>query len=332
MKFFFILIFLANVKMNEYDTLELSLEKLNINPVEILGLCNNFSESELKKAYKKKAMFVHPDKNLDKDTSTEFKILGLCYNILKREINKKRIAASFWELKQRAAHTPDYQEDTMVNQDAFINKRHEILLSDINFDDFEEDNKNRETETDYSQVKKEKLFNIFKDGKFDRNKFNAVFECTNPIDSFEIQKYNPSPVYSSNKGLSMGNVTAYNGLIINTEDDFDSETGFTSVKNVKAMQKTSNQFVDEIITENQLNSYVKNQKKMTSKISKKKLVEKIKSREPVTVDSTMNFAEAQSKFYEQKISDMKKTNENNRKIIEKYGHIYGKLTLEQALK
>ncbi len=58
------------------------------NYYKILGLNNNASEKEIKKAYRKMALKYHPDKNSDKDTSDKFKEISDAYQILINKNNR----------------------------------------------------------------------------------------------------------------------------------------------------------------------------------------------------------------------------------------------------
>lgn len=56
--------------------------------MKLLGLdhtqpISTISSVFLKKLYRRKALELHPDKNLDRDTTTEFQKLGEAYEILK---------------------------------------------------------------------------------------------------------------------------------------------------------------------------------------------------------------------------------------------------------
>jgi DnaJ domain len=50
-----------------------------------LGVTPHASQSEIKAAYRIKAMELHPDRNLDRDTTSEFQALQAAYNVLSNE-------------------------------------------------------------------------------------------------------------------------------------------------------------------------------------------------------------------------------------------------------
>ena len=54
---------------------------------DILGINVNSSDIEIKKAYKKAALYWHPDKNVNKEASDKFKDVTKAYNILTDKTN-----------------------------------------------------------------------------------------------------------------------------------------------------------------------------------------------------------------------------------------------------
>src|SRR5690554_5598271 len=98
--FFNNFIFFYNYKKISYKCKSLSNKNLKIvknfilialkNYYHTLGLKTNASLSEIKKAYKKKAFLLHPDRNLTKDTHEEFVKVSEAYQILKEyHLNNK---------------------------------------------------------------------------------------------------------------------------------------------------------------------------------------------------------------------------------------------------
>ena len=55
----------------------------------LLGVNKNATQDEIKKAYHKKVLELHPDKNPDKDTNDEFIKVKIAYDVLS-DINKRR--------------------------------------------------------------------------------------------------------------------------------------------------------------------------------------------------------------------------------------------------
>ena len=51
----------------------------------ILGIDPNASQSEIKTAYRSRAMDLHPDRNVNRDTTSEFQELQLAYEVLSNE-------------------------------------------------------------------------------------------------------------------------------------------------------------------------------------------------------------------------------------------------------
>ena len=65
----------------------------NKNFYEVLGVKEDASDAEIKKAYRKLAIKWHPDKNPDnkKEAEEKFKCISEAYNLLSDPEKKKRI-------------------------------------------------------------------------------------------------------------------------------------------------------------------------------------------------------------------------------------------------
>jgi DnaJ-class molecular chaperone len=69
--------------------------------IKVLNVAQNASQEEIKAAYRKMALEVHPDKNQDKNEDSEFKKITEAYTYLKKNSNQK--------------HNSEYQEATRTN-------------------------------------------------------------------------------------------------------------------------------------------------------------------------------------------------------------------------
>ena len=88
--------------------------------INILELPNDFEEGALKKAYYKKALRYHPDKNSDAESSERFKEVGAAYQFLrdKKNLIKERFPNNFQELMKRCLdwlHLENKWEDIFIN-------------------------------------------------------------------------------------------------------------------------------------------------------------------------------------------------------------------------
>lgn len=66
---------------------------VNKNYYKILGVPENASEKEIKKAYRKIAMQNHPDKNPGKEAEMKFKAATEAYDVLVNSDKKKGMIA-----------------------------------------------------------------------------------------------------------------------------------------------------------------------------------------------------------------------------------------------
>ena len=72
--------------------------------IEILDLSRNFTTNELKKAYYKKALIFHPDKNKNEDTTEKFKQINEAYTFLGKKNNLEKMPFSFQEILEKCLH------------------------------------------------------------------------------------------------------------------------------------------------------------------------------------------------------------------------------------
>ncbi|CAH1788926.1 unnamed protein product [Owenia fusiformis] len=90
----FIVIFLLISPIKAWDTDELELfdivEEVNQNFYELMGLEQSASTSEIRKAYRKLSLQLHPDKNKEEDAEIKFRQLVAVYEVLKNAEKRQR--------------------------------------------------------------------------------------------------------------------------------------------------------------------------------------------------------------------------------------------------
>jgi curved DNA-binding protein CbpA len=206
----------------------------NIDPYKVLGINKNFSIDELKNAYKKMALQVHPDKG---GSEYLFKLVTLCYRTLSREFKKQHSDKQYHELKAeftKTQHTNQSKQniymDSTINTNDFskgfnIDKFNNLFeqnkietVTDIGYGDFLKSTKEKEQK------------NIFATKKFSNDLFNKYFEKQADknleTNKFVVKYTDPEPLSASKK-------IAYTELGIESIDDFSSDN--TSRKNLNFM-------------------------------------------------------------------------------------------------
>ena len=210
---------------------------MDIDPYKFLGVTKTFTPDQLKAAYKKLALTMHPDK--EGGNQYMFNILTDCYKQLAREYNRRISDRQFNELKTESqAYSkeppPKYnsQPEKSFNIDKFNSVFDKNKIPDGTRDTGYEDwLKNTEDEAE----KKLK----FK-GKFTNTSFNEQFEKNTPqLESKHLIKYKePEPMLTSKK-------IQYTELGVDL-DDFSGDN--TSRKNLNFMDlklaHTTNRIVD----------------------------------------------------------------------------------------
>ena len=79
------------------------MERCDVDPYKMLGVQKNFTPDQLRAAYKKMALAMHPDKQGGNDYM--FKMMTTCYKQLVKEYNKRITDRQFHELKAESQRT-----------------------------------------------------------------------------------------------------------------------------------------------------------------------------------------------------------------------------------
>jgi len=150
-----------------------SLKKLpstKLDPYKILGISKQFNETQLKKAYLKKAMKYHPDRGGSKD---EFQKISIAYTVLKKKLKEQGEIHHHNELRDNAKSYMNSQPAQHISAgDNFDVKVFNKIYDENRIDDaFDRGYGSwmQETSTDTSQ---EKMFQ----GQFNKDMFNHEFE------------------------------------------------------------------------------------------------------------------------------------------------------------
>lgn len=119
---------------------------MNRNYYKILGISNNASQSEIKKAYFAKAKMYHPDVCKDKDAEQKFKLICSAYEVLKDEKTRKE-----YDQHISSNSNDDFSNDFNNNTHSeTFNDLHRIFAlkssDDVSFANFVRDNFKTESE------------------------------------------------------------------------------------------------------------------------------------------------------------------------------------------
>jgi len=209
----------------------------NIDPYKILGIKKNFTPEELKDAYRKMALQVHPDKG---GTEYLFKLVTLCYRTLSKEYKKKQSDKQYHELK--AEFTKNQQNYQPRQNVQMVNSNINASSSDFSkgfnierFNNLFDQNRLEDiTDTGYGDflksTKEKEQKNLFASKKFSNEVFNKYFEKqadkNQESNKFVVKYTDPEPLSASKK-------IAYTELGSDSIDDFSSDN--ISRKNLNFM-------------------------------------------------------------------------------------------------
>lgn len=192
----------------------------SIDPYKILNVPKNFSLEQLREAYKKIALQVHPDKG---GTEYMFKLVTISYKTLAKEYERRVGNKQYNELKSEFSKNQTQQNTRMsnLNIDSAAAKGFNIerfnrvfeenktqSVTDIGYGDFLKDSKEIETK------------NMFQGKKFSNTAFNKIFEkkvaaSTDENNKFVVKYKEPEPLQTCKKisfvELGQDNIDDFSG-------------------------------------------------------------------------------------------------------------------------
>ncbi len=189
----------------QYQSKLLELEKNDIDALKIFSLKPNYSLDELKNAYKKLAIKVHPDKPTG--NKEQFQLVTKCYMLLLEKYKNREIDRQFNDLRQGSKSFIEDQSKNKIKSKHLDKDKFDLKLfnkiyeenklwdsNDDGYGDFmKKDNKDQPTE----------LFG----NKFNINVFNSTFEDykekVTAQNNLQIQEYkDPKELVSCATGFT----------------------------------------------------------------------------------------------------------------------------------
>jgi curved DNA-binding protein CbpA len=226
--------------------------KSSVDPYQLLKLPKNFTENQLKNAYRKLVMITHPDR--PGGSNEKFQLVSKAYMTLLEEFKTKQADKQFVELRDDAR---DYMKNQMRYQKN--NKDMKSKRFDLNmFNKIYSENRLHEPEDDgYEEwinnnkynsddIKKNELFSK----KFNLNIFNTVFENENNNMTTDIVEYKePSALNSGGNScviLGQDKVNNFSGSSAVDYTDYKQAFTTTRLVNPNTVQRQNFKNIDDI--------------------------------------------------------------------------------------
>lgn len=304
------------------------LEKYNIDPYEYLEVHKNADKETIKKAYKKKCKILHPDKT-GGTTEVQFKLLYISYKYATDKCVNTNIS-SHEELKQvdrhvEVAYARNFYSTNFEDQQT----RSELFAEDdMDFEDFKKQAERiSNMSTSYIAedfYKKELAEMMKKDGKFDKDKFNALFlklKKENKILSSNKEMILIDQVKPANHNDNYMRVNIHeNDMIIS-----DSNRSKGNYKSFMRQSKISQTDMDKVLETDldDINKLVKEHKKDTGKITKKKMKELIeKRRDPNVGKFEFSYHEMEKKIVTEQEIHIEAEKKRQEEYVKKHRRIF----------
>lgn len=171
------------------------------NPYDILGLEDEFTFHDVKKAYKKLALKTHPDKG---GNAHLFEMVTKAYMYILEEFKKQKTSKDYNELKNESKQNIEQQKtyvNTNLERDGFNVNKFNRIYSDNKLKDVYDDGYGEWMDKRTDEREDIDIENIFSD-KFNINIFNSTFDedKNTDVDNLQlIEIIEPSPMQLSNR-------------------------------------------------------------------------------------------------------------------------------------
>ena len=236
-----------------------------INPYQLLGISKNYTIQELQRAYKKKALEVHPDRG---GSPEMFQLVTHCYQALTEHYQRKQADKTFYELRQESSDYQDKQEaQPMRNVDSEDLEGNNFNAQQFN-QLYEKHRLSDDSDVGYAEWMKKTVPDSEdipqSDQKFNLNNFNQTFQNSKAQDrkcDAVIQYKDPTPT-SLHKQLSFSELGATPDTY--TSGDSSAKLQYTDYKqahthskliNPETVQQQPHQTVDQLEAQREGISY-----------------------------------------------------------------------------
>jgi curved DNA-binding protein CbpA len=292
--------------MSEYKNLKNFFKEFDVSPYSLLGLEEESSEKEIKKAYRSKARLIHPDKNTT-DTTLEFQILTMAYQLIlirNKKYIPKKIIINYDDELEEIDTLPKEEEISFIRTSA-PSKGYKATRSE---------------KLNYSEITLESPEKLM--AKFNTDKFNAIFEHLKYKSESNKSLIKKEIIGNTNSKLNMCQVmTDGEFMIVGEEDSLDDYTtshGIDYIKGFSDIQQPTKKNIPKNIDYSR--SSIKNNTR-SMKDSEIKSSLNIKSK-PLDIKYNKSFADSQVDFINNQIENMRQIQETNKSIINRRKKIF----------
>jgi curved DNA-binding protein CbpA len=295
------------------DEIKRFFKKNNISPYNILEIDKDCDKSSIKKAYRKKALDYHPDKNQKYDTTLEFQIITMAYEYCRYKL-KKNNKKEFSELKNKFKEDLNELDKQTYDSDVDIE---DVIRRPYNPHGY---SSLRSNETDYSKSQIHTPEQLMKN--FNSDKFNAIFEHLKNEKGEYSKELIKKPEGFEKINLANCKVITDGEIMIMGEDDeledytkdnmIDYKQGFMD------FEQPNKRDVNKMEIDYKRTKVKSQLKKLNGSEIKSIVNERFK---PLNVKYDKNFAESQVDFLNNQMESMRLDNQKNKQYISKKSNI-----------
>jgi hypothetical protein len=301
------------------------LEEYDIDPYKFLNIDELSDKDTIKKAYRKKAKILHPDKT-DGKTDVDFKILYLSYKYALNNCLNNPV--SNFDVMKDADRNEEIAHERSFYSTDFENKsiRNDIFADDdINFIQFEKHMKKvQNLPTSYvaeNFYKKEIINKMKKNGKFDKDRFNAYFLKLKKENKISSELVKVEEVKAFNDDDKYMKVNIYDNMIINVDKNKRNGNYINFMEKKELSQRDIDNVLQTSLSD--ITKLVKEHKKDTGAMTRVKL-KNLQTKRPnrIELNTKKTFSQMKIDIERGYIENVKKECEQQKKIVQKHRNTY----------